>query len=79
MKENEVTCKDVMRHVCESLGEELNTEKCREIKAHLDKCPNCQNYFKSVELTIECYQKYNVEISDDAHQRLMKTLGLENN
>ena len=77
MNSNEVKCKDVMKHICESLGDELNSEKCRELKAHLEKCEGCQDYFKSVELTIDCYKKYNVELPEDAHNRLMSLLGLK--
>lgn len=75
MKSN-VTCKDVMKHVCESLGEDLNSEHCRNIKTHLDECPGCQNYFKTVEKTIDFYKEYNINITDEAHNRLMSKLGL---
>jgi len=77
MKQNPVTCKDVMHHVCESLGEDLNSPQCVAIKAHLDECPGCQNYFKSVEATIEFYRKYNVEPTKEEHDRLMAFLGLK--
>jgi predicted anti-sigma-YlaC factor YlaD len=76
MSEEIVNCKDVMQHICESLGEELNSEKCIAIKKHLDECSGCQDYFKTVEFTIDCYRKYNVEIPEDAHNRLMKFLDL---
>ena len=77
MKKNQVTCKDVMHHVCESLGEDLNSPQCAAIKAHLDECNGCQNYFKSVEATIDLYRKYNVEPTKDSHDRLMSLLGLK--
>jgi len=77
MKREEITCKEVMKHVCQSLGEDLDDEKCRDVKKHLDGCPNCREYFKSVEITIECYRKYNVEVPEEAHDRLMKMLGLD--
>ena len=77
MSKRKIKCKDVMKHVCKSLGEELNDEKCIDIRNHLDACPRCQEYFKSVEITIECYRKYNVKIPEQAHDRLMKMLGLE--
>lgn len=77
MKKEKITCKEVMKHVCESLGENLNDEKCLDVKKHLDACPQCREYFKSVEITIECYRKYNVEVPKEAHNRLMKMLGLE--
>ncbi len=72
-----VTCKDVMHHICESLGEDLNSERCAAIKSHLDKCDGCQNYFKTVEITIEYYRKYNFELPPDVHERLMSFLRLE--
>jgi hypothetical protein len=76
MNENKPSCKDVMSHICDNLGEEMNSQKCINIKAHLESCTNCQHYFKSVETTIEFYKKYNVNISDDAHNRLISILGL---
>jgi predicted anti-sigma-YlaC factor YlaD len=77
MNEQKIDCKDVMKHICESLSEELNSEKCVEIRKHLERCPECQNYFKSVEITIDCYRKYNVKLPEDAHNRLMKFLELD--
>ncbi|MDP2304073.1 MAG: hypothetical protein Q8N03_16805 [Ignavibacteria bacterium] len=78
MKKEKVTCRDVMEHVCESLGEDLESPKCRAIKSHLESCSVCQNYFHSVEHTIDFYKLYNVDLPDDAHNRLMKILNLEN-
>lgn len=75
MKE-QVNCKDVMSHICESLGEELHSEKCQLIKEHLDNCPGCQNYFNSVEKTIKFYKLYNIQMPDEAHSKLMQKLGL---
>ncbi|MBA4250752.1 MAG: hypothetical protein C0425_01820 [Chlorobiaceae bacterium] len=77
MKNQIVNCKEVMSHICENLGEELNSPKCLDIRAHLTKCKDCQNYFISVERTIELYKKYNVEISQEAEERLFKILNLE--
>ncbi len=77
MKPKQITCKEVMHHVCESLGEDLNSPQCSEIKAHLEECSGCQSYFKSVETTIEFYRKYNVEPTKEVHERLMSFLGLK--
>ena len=49
MNVKKINCRDVMNHICESLGEELESQKCIEIKEHLSDCPNCQHYFSSVE------------------------------
>jgi len=32
MNKEKITCKEVMKHVCESLGEDLNDEKCLGVK-----------------------------------------------
>jgi len=72
-----VTCPEVMSHICENLGEELDSPKCIAIKKHLDECENCRNYFKSVETTIEFYKYYNVKLPDEGHERLLDFLGLK--
>ncbi len=74
---NKPTCKEVMVHICDNLGEELNSPKCMEIKAHLDSCETCQHFFKSVEDTIQFYRKYNVKLTEEAHNRLIEFLGLK--
>lgn len=77
MNEINVTCKDVMNHICESLGEELNSPKCIAIKNHLTDCPDCTKYFKSIEKTIDFYKNYNAELPHDAHSRLIDFLNLD--
>jgi predicted anti-sigma-YlaC factor YlaD len=72
-----VTCLEVMSHICESLGEDLNSERCRDIKSHLEQCPECTNYYKTVQITIDYYKKYNVDLPPEAHNRLMSFLDLD--
>lgn len=76
MNETKVSCKEVMSHICENLGEDLDSPKCNEIKLHLDNCDNCQNYFQNVASTISFYKKYDVKLTNDAHDRLIDFLGL---
>ncbi len=78
-KEIKVTCLEVMSHICDSLGEDLDSERCKDIKYHLENCQECTNYFKSVEITIDYYKKYNVELPPKAHKRLMSFLELDEN
>lgn len=77
MSKIEVTCTEVMKHVCECLAEELDSDKCSNIKKHLDSCEKCRDYFQSVKITIDCYRKYNFDLPEDAHSRLMKFLDLK--
>ncbi len=76
MNELKVNCKEVWNHICESLSEELNSPKCRAIREHLSKCTTCQNYFDSVEKTIDFYRKYNVHMPGESHEKLMELLNL---
>ncbi len=50
------TCKKVYRHICESLDEDLDTPRCRAIKAHIASCPNCRTYMASLKKTIRLYR-----------------------
>lgn len=74
---NDITCKEVMSHICDNLNEDLNSPRCIAIKEHFEKCDSCKCYFKSVETTIEFYKKYNVTLPDDVHNRLISFLGLQ--
>jgi len=76
MKET-VSCKEVMHYVCECLAQDTSSERCIDLKEHLDSCEDCREYFKSVKLTIDCYQKYNVELPENAHKKLMDFLKLD--
>ena len=76
-KDSLPTCKEVMSHICDNLGEDLDSPKCIAIKAHLEECDSCKTYFKSVETTIQFYKKYNVTLTDDAHNKLLDFLGLK--
>jgi len=76
MNENKVSCKDVMAHICYSLGEELDSPKCLAIREHLEGCDNCTTYLKSVDTTIKLYKNYNAELSEESHNKLFDMLGL---
>ncbi len=76
MNSQKITCEEVTNHICESLGEELTSPKCKAIKKHLGSCPDCQNYFKSIEKTIEFYRNYDLELPKESHDKLMDLLNL---
>ncbi len=66
-----------MNHICDHLGEALDSPKCIAIKNHLNECGSCQKYFSSVENTVKFYKLYDVKLPSEAHNRLMDFLGLK--
>jgi len=48
-------CTDVVDHICDELDNRLSSAKCREIKRHLARCPNCTAYLDSLKKTIRLY------------------------
>ena len=58
MKKKKVTCNELFEHICENLDENLNSPQCKEIKAHFEECPDCQDYLESLKTTIKLYRSY---------------------
>ena len=78
MEHNHKTnCKEVMNHICDTLGEDLDSPKCTSIKHHLENCESCQKYYKSISETIQIYKKYEWKASTDSHKKLLNFLGLD--
>lgn len=73
---HKTTCKEVMNHICDTLGEDLSSPTCTSIKSHLDNCVSCQKYYDSINKTILIYQKYEWKVSSDSHDKLLDFLGL---
>ncbi len=51
-------CRTVATHLQLQLDSKLRTRVCREIKRHLEHCPNCTAYLDSLKKTILLYKKY---------------------
>jgi anti-sigma factor RsiW len=68
-------CSDVYRHICEDLDGKLRTRRCREIRAHLDVCPDCRAYLTSLKRTVVLYRSLPTpRLPKGAHQRLLKAM-----
>lgn len=76
MSKKNISCKEVMSYICDHAGENFDSPKCKKIKEHLNECENCRHFFDSVDNTIKFYKIYNVELPEDAHNRLISYLGL---
>jgi len=77
MSTETISCKDVMSHICDNLGEDNGSDRCRQVMEHLRNCEKCRNYFSSIEQTIDYYKTYCEQVTPECHQRLMEYLSLE--
>jgi len=82
MKTKSVTtirCKDVAKHICENLDEQVNSPVCRAIKKHLQECPKCNADLVSLKSTIGLYRRYPApKLSSVCHKNLMTKLSVIN-
>jgi anti-sigma factor RsiW len=68
-------CGDVYLHICDNLDEDINSERCRQIKQHLAECPNCSEYLRSLKKTIVLYRALPPpRIPAGAHRALFKAV-----
>ncbi len=61
-----------IEEICDQLSEYLDSDKCKEIKKHLEDCPTCCAYVDTIRKTVELYK----ELPEDVQERLMKVLKL---
>ena len=78
MKTRTVTHKEVFRHLCENLDQEMNSENCRHIKKHLEGCRDCIAYLDSLKMTVSLYRNYpSPRLSRKAQQKLRGIIRLQ--
>ena len=78
MKKKTVRCHDVLGHICEELDTKLTSAKCRALKSHLEKCPNCTAYLDSLRKTVTLYASSpNPRVPGRARKDLFAVLKLE--
>ena len=70
-------CQKKLENICDQLGDELNSERCQNLKEQLKQCPGCCAYIDTIKKTIEIYRYLPEEkISDELHHSLWKRLQL---
>lgn len=78
MKKKTLKCSEVAKHICDNLDSQLETPRCREIRRHIQECPNCCAYLDSVKKTVHLFRIEEApHFSDKAHRKLMALLKLK--
>ena len=68
-------CDKVYLHICDHLDEEITSPRCRQIKQHLEECPNCRAYLDSLKKTIVLYKAMpEPSVPAGTHRELLKTI-----
>jgi len=68
-------CDKVYLHICDHLDEEITSPRCRQIKQHLEECPNCRAYLDSLKKTIVLYKAMpEPPVPAGTHRELFKTI-----
>jgi len=68
-------CDKVYLHICDHLDEEITSPRCRQIKQHLEECPNCRAYLDSLKKTIVLYRAMpEPPVPAGTHRELFKTI-----
>ena len=68
-------CRKYFDRISEYLDGELEDEICKEIDAHMEKCPECRRCIESLKKTVElCRETAKEEIPQDVRERLKSTL-----
>ena len=72
------TCRKVYRHICENLDQNLDSPQCREIKKHLESCPDCLAYLDSLKKTIRFYRAMpEPKLPEGTHLKLLTVIARE--
>ena len=67
-------CKRIFAALSDYLNAELPSMSCRELQRHLDGCPPCVEYLKSLETTIEACRGYQTRRIPAPSQKVRKAL-----
>ncbi|MDH7516353.1 MAG: hypothetical protein QHI48_10840 [Bacteroidota bacterium] len=71
-----ISCERVIEYLCEHFGEEEDSERCRTVKAHVEKCPSCTAYCTSLDAMIALYRAASPSFPEDARKQLFEILGI---
>jgi len=52
----------VFAEICDYLGGDLDSAPCREIRDHLESCPECAVYFDSIRKTVYLFRQHEKDL-----------------
>ena len=68
--------KKIYEEMCEYLGEDLDHPMCKQLKKHVENCPDCKNYLDSIKKSIILFKKASSdkEVPEDKLKGLLNKL-----
>ena len=71
--------KEIVKQICDFMGEDLDAPACREVAEHLETCPICQVQLDTIKRTVNLCREMedNKKIPSDVNERLFKVLSLD--
>lgn len=72
----DMPCRDVLDFICTQFGEDDDSERCRSVREHLARCPDCSSYCDSLEKMIGLYRAASPEFPAQVRDTLLAQLGI---
>jgi anti-sigma factor RsiW len=70
-------CKQVCHYICDNLDADIDSPRCRQIKRHLEACPDCAAYLDSLKKTVLLYKNLSAPtVPLSVHKRLFKAINV---
>lgn len=70
--------REVVKQICDFMGEDLDAPACREVAEHLKICPTCQVQLDTIKRTVTLCRDIvdNEKLPTDVSERLFRVLNL---
>lgn len=72
--------KQIVKEICNLMGEDLDTPACREVAEHLETCPTWKIQLDTIKRTVTLCREMedNKKVPAEVNDRLLKVLDLDN-
>lgn len=70
--------REIVKQICDFMGEDLDAPACREVAEHLKICPTCQVQLDTIKRTVTLCRDIvdNEKLPADVSERLFRVLNL---